>query len=40
MISINGTEINNTIYIEIFRFIILVTIIILGYKLYKKKELF
>ena len=40
MISINGTEINNTIYIEIFRYIILVPITILGYKLYKKKEIF
>ena len=40
MISINGTEINNTIYIETLRYIILVPITILGYKLYKRKELF
>lgn len=40
MISINGTEINNTIYVEIFRYIILVPMTVLGYKLYKKKELF
>ncbi|MEG2985031.1 MAG: hypothetical protein RR835_10040 [Peptostreptococcaceae bacterium] len=40
MISINRVEINNTIYVEIFRYIIVVPIIILGYKLYKRKELF
>lgn len=40
MIYINGIEINNTIYVEIFTYIILATIVIFGYKLYKKKELF
>lgn len=40
MISINGIEINNTIYVQIFRCIIVAAIIILGYKLYKEKELF
>lgn len=40
MISINGVEINNTIYVEMFRYIIVVPMIILGYKLYKRKELF
>lgn len=40
MISINGVEINNTIYAEILRYVILVPITILVYNLYKKKELF
>jgi hypothetical protein len=39
MIYINGIEINNTIYVEFFVYVILTTIVILGYKLYKKKEL-
>lgn len=40
MIYITRIEINNTIYIEVFRFIILILIITFGYNLYKKKELF
>lgn len=40
MIYINGVEINNTMYIETFKYLILATITIVGYKSYKKKELF
>ena len=40
MISINGIEINNTIYIEILRYVMLVPMTILLYKLYKEKELY
>ncbi|WP_195941021.1 hypothetical protein [Romboutsia sp. 1001713B170131_170501_G6] len=39
IIYINGIEINNTIYVEIFRYMILSAIVIFGYKLYKRKEL-
>ncbi|MGL5439749.1 MAG: hypothetical protein ACRDA4_05095 [Filifactoraceae bacterium] len=40
MIYVNGIEINHTIYAEIFTYMMLATIAIFGYKLYKKKELF
>ncbi|WP_297637635.1 hypothetical protein [uncultured Clostridium sp.] len=40
MIYITGIEINNTIYIEIFRFVLVITIVAFGYNLYKKKKLF
>lgn len=40
MISINGIEINNTMHIEILRYIMLVPMAIFLYKLYKEKELY